>query len=165
MSTPVVPMSAFRSLAGDELGGQIDELVTRKECSELVLFSDPSGAQMALVSVGQGRRFAALADVAGVEIDGLRALCAARAREAERGGGRADGRDKELAQLEESLNARERYVAECELRIAEVGQTLSEREAMIEQREQQLLSKERDFFRRGGEVSRQAGEAGTERDE
>lgn len=160
MNIPLVPLVAFQSLTGDVLAEQVLALLARKDFSELVLFSDTSGEQLALVSVGPGRRFERLADVAGVEVDGLRALCAHRPRDAAGQGGAGSDRERELTQLEESLKARERYVAECEQRIAEVGQTLSEREAMIEQREQQLLAKERDFFRRGGDAARKTGPGG-----
>lgn len=149
---PIVPLAALHSLAGDVFAGQIAELMARKDFSELVLFSDPPGERLALVTVGPGKRFERLADVVGVELDGLRALCATRPGDAARGAP-TDAREKELAQLEESLRARERYIDECEHRIADAGQGLSEREAQLEQREQQLLAKERDFFRRGGETA------------
>lgn len=87
-----------------------------------------------------------------MELDGLRALCATRAADGEANALTA-AKEKELAQLEESLRARERYIDECEHRLADAGQALSEREAQLEQREQQLLAKERDFFRRGGETA------------
>lgn len=149
---PLVPLAAFHSLAGDVFAGQIAELVARKDFSELVLFSDTAGERLALVTVGPGKRFERLADVAGVELDGLRALCATRAAGGA-GGAVTEAKEKELAQLEESLKARERYIDECEHRLADAGQALSEREAQLEQREQQLLAKERDFFRRGGETA------------
>jgi hypothetical protein len=149
---PIVPLAALHNLAGDVFSGQIAELMARKDFSELVLFSDAAGERLALVTVGPGKRFEKLADVAAVELDGLRALCATRAA-----GGEASAltaaKEKELAQLEESLKARERYIDECEHRLADAGQALSEREALLEQREQQLLAKERDFFRRGGEAA------------
>jgi hypothetical protein len=164
MNIPLVPLAAFSSLIGDVLAEKLGDLLARKDFSEIVLFSDVPGEQLALVAVGPGKRFERLADAIGVEIDGLRALCAFRPRGGETvAGGAGDESTRELAQREESLNARERYIAECEQRIAEVGQNLSEREAMIEQREQQLLAKERDFFRRGGDVARQGGDAGGER--
>ena len=149
---PLVPLAALHSLAGDVFSGQIAELVARKDFSELVLFSDTPGERLALVTVGPGKRFERLADVAGVEIDGLRPLCATRAAGGAGGAG-TEAKEKELAQLEESLKARERYIDECEHRLADAGQALSEREAQLEQREQQLLAKERDFFRRGGETA------------
>ena len=164
MNIPLVPLTAFSSLAGEALAEKLGELLARKDFSELLLFSDVPGEQLALVTVGPGKRFERLADVGGVEIDGLRALCAFRPKgDDAAAGGDGDERTRELTQREESLNARERYIAECEQRIAEVGQNLSEREAMLEQREQQLLAKERDFFRRGGDVARQGAEAGGER--
>lgn len=150
MSIPVVPAAAFRSLAGDVLASRLDDLLQRKDFSEIVLFSDLSGEQLALVSVGAGKRFTRLSEAVGVEIDGLRALCAVRAGAASAEAQTDGARARELAELEKSLESRERYVAECEQRVAEVGQNLSEREAMLEQREHMLLEKERDFFRRGG---------------
>ncbi len=164
MNIPLVPLTAFSSLAGEALAEKLGDLLTRKDFSEIVLFSDVPGEQLALVTVGAGKRFERLAEAAGVEIDGLRALCAFRPKGDESAaGGENEERMRELVQREESLNVRERYIAECEQRIAEVGQNLSEREAMLEQREQQLLAKERDFFRRGGDATRQGSETGTER--
>ena len=164
MNVPLVPLTAFSSLAGEALAEKLSDLLGRMDFSEIVLFSDVPGEQLALVAVGPGKRFERLADVGGVDIDGLRALCAYRPKGGDAAaGGDGDERTRELTQREESLNARERYIAECEQRIAEVGQNLSEREALLEQREQQLLAKERDFFRRGGDATRQGSEPGAER--
>ena len=150
MSIPLVSLSSFRSLVGDALSGRLDEMLERRDFTEVVLFSDLGGARVALLPVGPGQRLERLAAVAGLEVDGLRPLCAFHPRE--------DGSDgTEASLVRESLDARERYLAECEHRMAEVGQGLSEREAQLEQREQreqQLLTKERDFFRRSGEVTR-----------
>ncbi len=155
MNIPLVSLTSFRSLVGDPLAGRLDEMLERRDFSEVVLFSDLAGSQVALLPVGPGQRYEHLAAVAGLEVEGLRPLCAFHPRE--------DGSDgTEASLVRESLDARERYLAECEHRMAEVGQGLSEREAQLEQREQQLLSKERDFFRRSGELTRQneGGESG-----
>jgi hypothetical protein len=157
MNIPLVPIAAFRSLSGDELSARLEDLLKQTGVTEIILFSDTAGSQLALVAVGPGRRFERLENAGGVEVEGLRALCALRPGD-EAPSGTLSAREKELAQLEESLHARERYVSECEQRIAEVGQALSEREAMVEQREAMLLSKERDFFRRGGDAARQGTE-------
>lgn len=151
MSIPLVSSASFRSLVGDALAGRLDEMLERRDFTDLVLFSDAAGGRIALLPVGPGQRFERLAAVAGLEVDGLRPLCAFHPRE--------DGADgTEASLVRESLDARERYLAECEHRMAEVGQGLSEREAQLEQREQQLLTKEREFFRRSGELNRQNGE-------
>ncbi|TAG29343.1 MAG: hypothetical protein EAZ36_04245 [Verrucomicrobia bacterium] len=150
MSIPVVPTAAFRTLVGELLAPRLDSLLQRQDFSEIILFSDVSGEQLALVAVGPDKRFTYLSEATGAEIDGLRPLCALRACVQSGESAASEARARELAELQRSLEARERYVAECEQRVAEVGQNLSEREAMLEQREHMLLEKERDFFRRGG---------------
>lgn len=161
MHIPYVPFAAFRNLVGDVLAAELEELRGKAAGGELVLFSDATGAQLALITVGEGRRFATVAELAETEIDGLRALCALRAAVVAGGdepavaGGAAENGGAAAAHHEESLQAREAYIAECEQKLADAGQRLAEREAMVEQREQALLAKERDFFRRGGEVARQ----------
>ena len=152
MHLPLVPLAAFRSLIGPELSLQLDALLARRE-GDVVLFSDPRGTQLALLTVGPGKRCESLAAAASLEIDGLVALCALRA-DGEAGverpstSGSPGGVDPHV---EESLRARENYLEEAEQRLAESAQRLAEREAQVEQREQMLLEKERDFFRRGGE--------------
>ena len=145
MSIPLVSLASFRSLAGDGLNGRLESLLEQKDFTDVVLFSDAAGGRMALLLVGPGQRYADLGAVSGLEVQGVRPLCACHLN--------GDGTDTSL--LRESLDARERYLAECEHRMAEVGQGLSEREAQLEQREQQLLSKEREFFLRSGELTRQ----------
>jgi hypothetical protein len=161
MSIPIVPYSAFCSLAGEVLADELAGLMAKGEFSELVLFSDAHGMRLALLAVGEGKRHASLAEVVGIEIDGLRALCAVRP--GAEGGMSSDEnlseRAKEMARMEQSLKSREAYIAECEQRLAEVGHNLSEREAMLEQREQVLADKEREFFRRQGDAKRAAGSA------
>jgi hypothetical protein len=158
MSVPIVPLTSFLNLAGGALAGDVRRLMAAPDLLGLVLFSDTSGEQLALLPVGAGQSYAALEEVGAAEIEGLRPLCALRLRGAEEGG--PGEREREIARMEESLRARERYVAECEQRMAEVGQGLSEREAMLEQREQMLIEKEREFFRRSGESTRIAGQSG-----
>jgi hypothetical protein len=159
MSIPIVPFSAFQSLAGEPLAEELKGLMKKADFSELVLFSDAHGMRLALLAVGEGRRHAVLADVVGVEIDGLRALCAVRpGAEMERSGGGGD-RMQEVSRLEQSLKTREAYIHECEHRLAEVGHSLSEREAMLEQREQVLAEREREFFRRQGDAKAAAAAA------
>jgi hypothetical protein len=154
MSVPVVPLSSFGNLAGSALAADLRALIASGKHDGLVLFSDMRGENLAILPVGPGQPYASIDEVRGIEIEGLRPLCAMRLREesAPAAPSRADSR--EIARIEESLNVRERYIAECERKLAEVGQNLSEREAMLEQREQMLLAKERDFFRRSGDATR-----------
>ncbi len=160
MSVPVVPLSAFSNLAGSALAEDLRRLLANPDYSGLVLFSDTLGEQLAILPVGLAQDYKRIEDVNGAEIEGLRPLCAMRVRgEAPVREKLPAGREQELAQLDESLRARERYIAECEQRLADAGQMLSEREAMLEQREQMLVAKERDFFRRSGDLTRQQGEA------
>lgn len=163
MSVPVVPLSAFSNLAGSALAGDVRRLMAAPGLAGLVLFSDAQGEQLALLPIGPGERYSRIEELAGVEIEGLRPLCALRLREEVAPAPNLDERARDLARLEESLRARERFIADCEHRLAEVGQGLSEREAMLEQREQQLLAKERDFFRRSGELARRTEEPAAER--
>lgn len=162
MSTPIVPYSAFCSLAGEVLADELAGLMAKGDFSELVLFSDLHGMRLALLPVGEGKRHASLADVTGIEIDGLRALCAVRpgADAAVAPSAASDEnlseRAKEVARMEQTLKSREAYIQECEQRLAEVGHSLSEREAMLEQREQVLTDKEREFFRRQGDAKKSA---------
>lgn len=149
-------MSAFTNLAGAALAEDLRRLASNPEYAGLVLFSDVAGEQLAILPVGPGQPYLCLEDVAGVEIEGLRPLCALRLRGGEPMGGAVADKERELARVEESLAVRERYIADCERRLAEVGQSLSEREAMLEQREQMLVKKEREFFRRGAEATRKA---------
>jgi hypothetical protein len=149
MHVPPLPLSAFRRLIGPELAGQLEQLRGKPAGSGVVvLFSDPRGTELALLTVGPGQRFERLEDAAKVEIDGLRALCVLD--ETASSGGAA-----EASHVDETLRTRESFLEECEQRLADAGQRLAEREALVEQREQALLSKERDFFRRGGEAASQ----------
>lgn len=173
MSITLVTLTAFSNLAGSALAGDIRHLLASPVHTHIVLFSDVAGEQVALMAVGPGQRYEKLEELHGVEIEGLRPLCALRtqvetmagAAEPARGGrGEADearlaAKEKELARIEESLRTREQYLAECEQRMAQVGQNLAEREAMVDQREQMVMEKEREFFRRGGEAVRQPGNA------
>lgn len=147
MSVPVVPLSAFSNLAGAALVDDLRRLLANPDLGGLVLFSDTLGEQLALLPVGSGQRYTRIEDLAGVEIEGLRPLCAMQLRAEPAGTTSADSeRAKELAKREESLKERERQ--------------LDEREALLEQREQALQTEERDFFRRSGELARQTAEAG-----
>jgi hypothetical protein len=155
MNVPVVPLSSFGNLAGSALAEDLRRLVANPAYAALVLFSDALGDQLAILPIGQGETYARLEDVGGAEIEGLRPLCALRLRGAATDAEtKADARERELARIEESLKVRERFVVECERKMAELGQSLSEREAMLEQREQMLIEKEREFFRRSGEATR-----------
>jgi hypothetical protein len=156
MSVPVVPLSSFSNLAGSSLAEDLRRLVANPSYAALVLFSDTLGEQLAILPVGQGQVYARLEDVNGAEIEGLRPLCALRLRGETAGPEpQDDAKERELARIEESLKVRERFVMECERKLAEFGQGLTEREAMLEQREQMLIEKEREFFRRSGEATRQ----------
>lgn len=148
MHVPPLPLSAFCRLIGPDLAGQLEKLRARPaETGAVVLFSDPRGAALALLTVGPGRRFERLEDAAEAEIDGMRALCVLDETTPEPSSGGA-----EASHLDETLRMREGFLEECEQRLADAGQRLAEREALVEQREQALLAKERDFFRRGGEA-------------
>jgi hypothetical protein len=150
MSIPIVPYHAFYNLAGEALSDELDRLIADRGFAELVLFSDPLGAKLALMPVGSGHRHVKLDDLVGQELEGMRPLCALRIPE---NGAPPDPRrehELELVRLEASLRAREQYLAECEHRIAEVGQGLSVREALIEQREHVLIGLEKDFYERSG---------------
>lgn len=156
MSIPVVPLSSFSNLAGSALAADLRALIAGGGHDALVLFSDMRGENLAILPVGADQPYGSIEEVRGIEIEGLRPLCAMRLREEatpavskERTSGQ-----REIARIQESLDVRERYIAECERKLAEVGQNLSEREAMLEQREQMLLAKERDFFRRSGDATR-----------
>ncbi len=149
MHVPLLPLSAFRRLLAPELIAQLEGLRARSAVGEaLVLFSDTHGESLALLAVGPGRRFERLEEVANLEIDGLRALCALDEPASASSPGDGDARH-----VDETLRTRESFVEECEQRLADAGQRLAEREALVEQREQALLAKERDFFRRGGEAA------------
>lgn len=152
MSVPVVPLSSFSNLAGSALAADLRALIAGGGHDGLVLFSDMRGENLAILPVGPGRPYASIEEVRGIEIEGLRPLCAMRLRE--EAAPERKSEQREMARIQESLDERERYIAECERKLAEVGQNLSEREAMLEQREQMLLSKERDFFRRSGDATR-----------
>ncbi len=164
MSIPIVPYPAFCSLAGEVLADELSALMAKADFSELVLFSDQHGMRLALLAVGPGKRHASLADVPGVEIDGLHALCAVRPGAEAASAPKAAApneeevseRAREVARLEQSLKSREAYISECEQRMAEVGHSLSEREAMLEEREAVLVAKEREFFRRQGDSKKAA---------
>lgn len=164
MSVPVVPLSAFSNLAGSSLTEDLRRLMANPGINGLVLFSDILGENLALLPLGPGQSYTRLEEVAGVEIEGLRPLCALRLRGGFSEGG-GDERAKELARLEESLKARELRIAEAEQRLADATQSVTEREATLEQREQMLLTKERDFFRRSGESARQSPEVAGHRRE
>lgn len=159
MSVPIVPLSAFSNLAGAAMADDLRRLLASPDYAGLVLFSDTLGEQLALLPVGAGQAYARIEDVGGSEIEGLRPLCALRLRGAA-GDAKEAEREKEVERLEAALKARERYIVECEQRLAEVGQGLTEREAMLEQREEMLIQKEREFFRRSGEATRQVVNAG-----
>lgn len=156
MSVPVVPLSSFSNLAGSALAADLRALIAGGGHDALVLFSDMRGENLAILPIGAGRPYASLEEVQGVEIEGLRPLCAMRLREQSSTAALTDTKSaqQELTRIRESLDVRERYIEECERRLAEAGHNLSEREAMLEQREQMLLSKERDFFRRSGDAAR-----------
>ena len=164
MSVPVVPLSAFSNLAGAALAEDLRRLMANRDLTGLVLFSDTLGEHLAFLPLGPGQSYERVDDVAGVEIEGLRPLCALRLRGG-LSGGEGEGRAEELARLEASLRERERRIAADEQRLADVGQALVERESMLDQREQMLLAKERDFFRRSGEMTRQVSEAAVGRRE
>lgn len=147
MSVPIVPLSAFSNLAGPALAEDLRRLVANPVFTGLVLFSDTLGENLAILPLGPGQRYEQIDQVAGVEIEGLRPLCA-MGPSGDAGGADA-ARGRELARLEEDLKARERQLVEREKRLAEASQALAERE-------QALLAKERDFFRQGGELASRA---------
>jgi hypothetical protein len=150
MSIPVVPLSAFCNLAGVALGEDIRRLVARRGLSGLVLFSDTLGEHLAVLPVGEGQPYGRVKQVIGVEIEGLRPLCALDLL----GEDTDDERSVQLARREEGLKARELELADQARALTEATVALKEREALVKQAEQALLNKERDFFRRGGEQAR-----------
>jgi hypothetical protein len=151
MSIPIVPYYAFCNLAGEALSEELERLISSRGFAELVLFSDLHGSKLALLPVGAGNRYTKLADVAGQELDGLRPLCAMKAPKGGTAPDPAFEHEQELVRLEASFKAREHYLAECEHRIADVGQSLAVREALLEQREHTLIALEKDFFERSGQ--------------
>jgi len=153
MSVPLVSLSSFTNLAGPSLADDLRRLVAEAACDSLALFSDPRGEHLALLPVGAGQQFRRVEELHGLEIEGLRPLCVMNIRGGEARPAASDDRARELERLEQSLAARERYITDCEHRMAEVGHNLSEREAMLEQREQMLIEKEREFFRLSGELA------------
>lgn len=146
MSIPVVPLSAFCNLAGAALAEDIRRLLARPGLGGLVLFSDTVGEQLALLPVGQGEEYARVQEVVGVEIEGLRPLCALDLQ----GESSSDEtRAAELTRREDSVEKRERHLAAEEARLSELARVLKDREAQVEEREQRVLAKERNFERSG----------------
>jgi hypothetical protein len=152
MSIPIVPYYAFYSLAGEALSEELERMIANRSFAELVLFSDLNGSKLALLPVGTGHRHTKLADVVGLELDGLRPLCALKAPKGGTPPDPAFEHEQELVRLEASFKSREHYLAECEHRIADVGQSLAVREALLEQREHTLIGLEKDFFDRSGQT-------------
>jgi hypothetical protein len=152
MSIPIVPYYAFCSLAGEALSEELERLVASRNFLALVLFSDVHGSELALLPVGTGHRYVKLEDVAGLELQGLRPLCAIKAPKDGVPPDPAFEHEQDLVRLEASFKSREQYLAECEIRIADVGQSLAVREALLEQREHILIGLEKDFFERSGQA-------------
>ncbi|MEY4487631.1 MAG: hypothetical protein RIQ79_139 [Verrucomicrobiota bacterium] len=130
MSIPIIPYHSFSSLAGAALAEELDQLVTKRNSTEIVLFSDLTGTKNALMPIGPAHRHVKLEDVAGREIDELRPLCAIRLS--------PDGI------IPDPTQEHERMLARLEAK-------LKEREAELERREHTLINLEKDFFERNGQ--------------
>lgn len=142
MSIPIVPLSAFCNLAGAALAEDIRRLLSRPSLGGLVLFSDTVGEQLALLPVGEGENYARVQQLAGLEIEGLRPLCAIDLK----GDDASDEtRAHDLTQRESRVGARERELAAEAERLDKLTRTLKDREAQIEEREQRVLAKERNL--------------------
>jgi len=168
MSLTLVSLSAFSNLAGSALASDIRRLLINPCYTHLVLFADVAGEQLAILPVGPTETYRELGSLHGVELEGLRPLCALRTQvdvvpqavaqapaRTDEEEARLAAREKDLKRIADSLSSREQYIAECEKSMAQVGQNLAEREAMVDQREQMIMEKEREFFRRSGDVVRQ----------
>lgn len=154
MRTPFVTQEAFANLAGAALADDVVKLSSVPEYTGLVLFSDLSGGQLAILPIGPQETYVRFEELDGITLEGMRPLCALRLerrREPVFKAAPSRAASDDLARLAESLRERELYLADCERKMAEVGQGLAEREAMLEQREHALEEKERDFFRRSGD--------------
>jgi len=132
MNVPILPLRAFRILAGDELATELDKHLAREEFTDLVLFTDETGQHLALLPVGAGQRFEKLEDAVNVEIEGLRALCATKA-----------GPLAAIATVD--LSARESALERKEA-------ALYEREAQLDQREQALALREAELTAKAGKT-------------
>jgi hypothetical protein len=161
MKLPSLPFAEFSNLAGPELFADLCRLYVSRENQHLVLFCDPSRRHVAILPVGPAHTYPLLEAVTPkVKIEGLSPLCSLCTPEAATVPAndpfaaewqRLQARQQDLEKGESDLRQREHYVAECEARMGEVGQSLTEREAWIEQREQIVAGRERAFFKRSGE--------------
>lgn len=133
---PRVPRGAFLSLAGPELGAEVERGLKLPGLAALVLFTDAEGRRLALLPTGPGFAEAGPEAVAGREIAGLRPLCALFAEDAARiAGVAAPVRSGEEVEGDAgTLRERERYVAACEERLAELTHKLAEQQALVEHR-------------------------------
>jgi hypothetical protein len=161
MKLPILPFAEFSNLAGAELFADLCRLYVRPENHHLVLFSDAGRRHLAILPVGPAHAYSSLeALTPKVKIEGLSPLCSLPTPGAATGVAhdpfatewkRLQTRLQEFERREAELHQREQFVAECEARMGEVGQSLTEREAWIEQREQIVAGRERAFFKRSGE--------------
>ena len=133
-----VTLSEFLKNAGAQNYVPVAQLWEDPNLTHLVLFSDQSGADVAVLPVGGGADFKDLASASKLVFEGLHARMSVRTRAGELALHRQD-----LEQLDQALRARERYVSECEHRLAGVTQSLVTREAQLEQREAQFKDKQR----------------------
>jgi hypothetical protein len=163
MTTPVVPLSAFSNLAGSTMADDLRRLIAHPGYLGLVLFSDTVGESLALLPIGPGERYGSLDEVDGIEIEGLRPLCALRLRgssvniESEDGVdqiGRKQTQKAHEINNESEFKAREKLLVEAMQLLTAREQALSEREAQLDHREQQILNKEREFFRQSADLPR-----------
>jgi hypothetical protein len=130
MSIPIIPYYSFSSLAGESLAEDLDQLVSKRNSTEIVLFSDLTGTKNALMPIGPVHRHTKLDELAGDEIDGLRPLCAVRLDPDGTKPNPTLERERNLARLEAKLKARE---------------------TELERREETLINLEKDFFERSGQ--------------
>jgi hypothetical protein len=142
-------LAHFVRTVGSDQAVEILGLWENTSLTHLVLFTDDSGVQMAVLPVGPTQQYRSVDRVAAAVLDGMHPRTFIPTRI-----GEFQERNRELTHLDATLRAREAYIAECEARVARVTQALSEREAQIEQREVQLQDEERAFFARLGEEQR-----------
>ncbi|AKC82666.1 hypothetical protein IMCC26134_07595 [Verrucomicrobia bacterium IMCC26134] len=129
MRIPIIPYLSFSSLVGDALAEDLDQLVAKKNSTEVVLFSDETGVRNALMPIGPGHQHTKLDELAGEEIEGLKPLCAIRL-------------DPDGTKPDPTL--------EYERMLARLESKLKERETELDRREKTLIHLEKDFFERGG---------------
>jgi hypothetical protein len=136
-----VSLSNFLEAAGADHHIAVVRLWEDPNLTHLVLFSDRRGGDVAILPVGAEAEFKDLTSAAKFEHEGLQARISVRTRS-----GELQSHKQDLAQLEVSLRARERYVVDCESKLAALSQNMVLREAQIEHREQALIERQRKYL-------------------